>query len=361
MTQQTERAWGPPGGAPFGSPMSRPVPRRNTAMLSRVADSLYWMGRYMERADHVARQLDVHLTIVPEQAVEAARRRRNRLIACLVRPGYPAAAIHSDQDLAYLLTFDEDNPNSIVRCIASGRENARQVREQINSQMWEQINQLYLQMQMSSMTQIWVGQPHSFYHGINQDVYRLQGITDSRITRDQGWHFVQLGRYLERAAEVADMLDVDFRELYASPGRGYDVTDDAVDQQTYLDWVGLLRGAAAYEAYSKMYTANVHPRYIIEFLLLNPSFPYSVHFAINAVQRSLEVIGDATEMPKAARVYRLAGRLRAMLDYASVDEIMESGLGAYLREIEARCAEIHDAIYATYITYPIADKLNRDQ
>ncbi len=86
-----------------------------------------------------------------------------------------------------------------MRCIAGGRENARQVREQINSQMWEQINQLYLQMQMSSMTQIWVGQPHSFYHGINQDVYRLQGITDSRITRDQGWHFVQLGRYLERA------------------------------------------------------------------------------------------------------------------------------------------------------------------
>jgi hypothetical protein len=198
-------------------------------MLSRVADSLYWMGRYIERADHVARQLDVHLTIVPEQAVEAARRRRNRLIACLVRPDYPAAAIQSDQDLAYLLTFDEDNPNSIVRCIASGRENARQVREQINSQMWEQINQLYLQMQMSSMTQIWVGQPHSFYHGINQDVYRLQGITDSRITRDQGWHFVQLGRYLERASEVADMLDVDFRELYASPRQVTDVTDDAVD------------------------------------------------------------------------------------------------------------------------------------
>ena len=364
MTQPTERTWGSPGGVagagPFGSPANRPASRRNTAMLSRVADCLYWMGRYMERADHVARQLDVHLTIVPEQAVEAARRRRNRLIACLVRPDYPAAAVHSDQDLAYLLTFDEENPNSIVRCIAGGRENARQVREQINSQMWEQINQLYLQMQMSSMTQIWVGQPHSFYHGINQDVYKLQGITDSRITRDQGWHFVQLGRYIERASEVADMLDVDFRELYASPGQ-VDTVDDAVDQQTYLDWVGLLRGAAAYEAYSKMYTANVHPRHIIEFLLLNPAFPYAVHFSINAVQRALEAIGDAAEMPKAARVYRLAGRLRAMLDYASVDEIMESGLDAYLQDIQARCAEIHDAIYATYITYPIAEKLNRDQ
>jgi uncharacterized alpha-E superfamily protein len=361
---------------------SRRTPRRSTAMLSRVADSLYWMGRYLERADHVARQLDVHLTIVPEQAFEAARRRRNRLITCLVRADYPAAVIQNDQDLAYLLTFDEDNPNSIVRCIAGGRENARQVREQVNSQMWEQINQLYLQMQTSSMAQIWAGQPHRFYHGINQDIYKLQGITDSRITRDQGWHFIQLGRYIERASEVADMLDVDFRELLTAQGHvpgisaegavahpgdllrgaaaGIPGADEMVDQQTYLDWVGLLRGAAAYEAYSKMYTANVYPRTIIEFLLLNPSFPYAVHFAINAVQRSLEAIGDATEMPKAARVYRLAGRLRAMLDYASVDEIMEGGLGHYLQDIQARCAEIHDTIYSTYIAYPIADRLNRD-
>lgn len=324
-------------------------------MLSRVADSLYWMGRYIERADNVARQLDVHLTIVPEQAQEAARRRRRRLIACLVHASYPADLVQSEQELAYLLTFDEDNSNSIVRCIAAGRENARQVREQINSQMWEGINQLYLHMQTSGMKEIWAGEPHRFYHGINQEVYRLQGITDARISRDQGWHFIQLGRYLERASEVADMLNVDFRELYArGPG------EEAVDQQTYLDWVGLLRGAAAYEAYSKLYMANVHPRTIVEFLLLNPHFPYSVHFAINAVQRALEAIGDATEVPKGARVYRLAGRLRAMLDYAQVDEIMDSGLGNYLMDIQSRCAEIHDAIYQTYISYSIEDKLARD-
>ena len=119
-----------------------------------------------------------------------------------------------------MLTFDEDNANSIVRCIAGGRENARQVREQINSQMWEQINQLYLQMQIPAWRRSGPGSRISFYHGINQDVYRLQGITDARITRDQGWHFVQLGRYIERASEVADMLDVDFRELYAPTGLG---------------------------------------------------------------------------------------------------------------------------------------------
>ncbi len=132
---------------------------------------------------------------------------------------------------------------------------------------------------------------------------------------------------------------------------------DVSDQHTYLDWVGLLRGCAAYEAYSKVYTANVQPQSIVEFLLLNPAFPYSVHFAINAVRRALERIGEATETAKSSRVYRLAGRLQAMLDYAQVDEILDSGLGSHLNEIHNRCMEIHGAIYQTYVTYSIDEKL----
>ena len=322
------------------------------AMLSRVADSLYWMSRYLERADHVARQFDVHLTIVAEQAVDVAQRRRRRLMTCLVGEEERASAEASDYDLAYLLTFDENNPSSIVNCIATARENARQVREQINSQMWEQINQMYLTVRSQGMAGLWNGQPHTFYHWINQEVYRFQGITDSRIARDQGWHFVQIGRYLERASETADSLNVDFRELYSSA-----LATDAVDQQTYLDWVGLLRGCAAYEAYSKVYTANVQPRHIVEFLLLNPSFPYSVRFGINVIQSSLQFVGEETETPKSARVYRLGGRLRAMLDYAQVDEIMDSGLGSYLLNVQNQCAQVHQLIYETYIAYSIEDKL----
>ncbi len=171
-------------------------------MLSRVADSLYWMSRYLERADHIARQLDVHLTIVPEQAVDAARRRRDRLVMRLVAEDYADKSVISDYELARLLTLEQENSNSIVRCIAGARENARQVREEINSQMWEQINQLYLSMQNTRMEDLWQGQPHRFYHDINQGAYLFQGIADSRIMREQGWHFVQLGRYLERG--IAD-------------------------------------------------------------------------------------------------------------------------------------------------------------
>ena len=267
-----------------------------TAMLSRVADSLYWMSRYLERADHVARQFDVHLTIVTEQAVDVARRRRRRLLTCLVGEEAYAAAEASDYDLAYLLTFDEDNPSSIVDCIASARENARQVREQINSQMWEQINQMYLTVNSQSMAELWSGQPHNFYHWINQEVYRFQGITDSRITRDQGWHFIQIGRHLERAPRRPTCSTW----IFASSIRSA-LESDAVDQQTYLDWVGLLRGCAAYEAYSKVYTADVQPRHIVEFLAAQPSFPYSVRFGIDMMQSSLHFVGEETETPKSAR------------------------------------------------------------
>lgn len=321
-------------------------------MLSRVADSLYWMSRYLERADHVARQLDVHLNVVLDQSTEAATQRRRRLIANLVGEEYPVHHVGNDYDLAQLLTFDEENGNSIVRCIATARENARQIREQINSQMWEQINQLYLAIHTTALSEIWQGQPHLFYHGINQDVYRFHGITDARMTHDQGWHFVQLGCYMERAIRTANTVDIDFRELYHnSPTRS------AADQNAYLDWVGMLKSCAAFEAYSKVYTADLHPRSIVEFLVLNSSFPHSVHFAINTLQTSLEAINAMTETSKNSRVYRLAGRLRASLDYGQVDEIMESGLGNYLLDIQNRCAQIHEAIYQTYISYTVEDKL----
>jgi uncharacterized alpha-E superfamily protein len=325
---------------------------RNEIMLSRVADSLYWMSRYLERADHVARQLDVHLSISPEQASEAAQRRRRRLVASLIGEHFPDSGAQSDFDLVNLLTFDESNPNSILHCIGIARDNARQVREQIDPQMWEQINQLYLALQNASLANIWQGQPHHFYHGINQNVYRFQGITDARMGRDQSWHFIQLGRYMERSIETADSINVDFHELYDA-----DAESSTTDQGTYLEWVGFLRGCAAFDAYRRLYTAAVQPHHIVEFLLLNPDFPYSVHFGINTIQSSLDALGRMTATHKSARVYRLAGRLRAMLDFGHVDEIMAGGLGSYLLDIQQQCSQIHQAIYQTYITYPIAEKL----
>jgi uncharacterized alpha-E superfamily protein len=317
-------------------------------MLSRVADSLYWMSRYLFRADHVARQLDVHLSIVPELTAAAAARRRTRLIAALVAEGCPTTTAADDEALADLLTFNLENGNSIVRCVAAARENARQIREQINSQMWEQINQIHLAVQEASLEALWQGEPHRFFHGLNQETYRFTGITDARTSRDQGWHFIQLGCYLERATAAAKLLDVEFGGLAA---------DGLADQQTYLEWIGLLRGCAALEAYGKAYRAEFAPRHIAEFLLLNPEFPYAVRFAVDMIQRALEAIGTATGTGRAARVSRLAGRLSALLSYGQIDEIMGTGLSEFLRSVRLLCGEIHEAVYLSYIAYPVEERL----
>jgi len=286
--------------------------------------------------------------VVPEQGSEAASRRRGRLTAALLPEGNPTTEAATDEALADLLTFNQANDNSIVRCVAAARENARQIREQINSQMWEQINQIHLTVRAASLEQLWEGQPHLFYHGLNQEVYRFYGIADARMSRDQGWHFIQLGCHLERATATAKLLAEEFRAL---------VGRSPADQYSYLEWVGLLRSCAAFEAYGKVYTAEVEPRHIAEFLLLNPELPHSVHFAVDRIQRALTSIGVATHTGTEARVSRLAGRLHALLAYGQIDEIMETGLDAFLRDVRQMCNQIHEAVYLSYVAYPIEERL----
>jgi uncharacterized alpha-E superfamily protein len=318
-------------------------------MLSRVADSLYWMSRYLERAEHLARQLDIHLNLVLDQSTEAAGRRRKRLLGYLADVG--EANSHSDYQFSNYLTFAADNSNTLVACVAMARENARQIREQITALMWEQLNQLYLSLQQINMENIWEGQPHEFYHAINERIYLCQGLIDSRMSHDQSWHFIRLGQSLERAAATAELVKGEVQVL-TPQSNGV-----VIDQNTYLDWIGLLRGCAAFEAYSKLYTADIQPKRVVEFLTLNPVFPHSIRYAIDVVQSALQSIASDTETHKGARVNRLAGRLCAMLDYAQIDEIMETGLESFLDEIQGKCFQIHDAVYQTYISYPIEDKL----
>ena len=232
------------------------------------------------------------------------------------------------------------------------RENARQVREQINSLMFEQINQLYLRIRQSDAVTISEGEPHEFYHSFNEGIYLFQGMTDSRMSHDQGWHFIRVGRYLERVISTASLIACEFNALF-DPRSPATVSD----QQTYLDWIGLLRGCAAFEAYSKVHTANIQPLRVAEFLVLNATFPHSIRFAVHSLQESLEAIATDTETHKGSRVNRLAGRLDAMLDYAQIDEVMADGIDSFLNDIQNRCFELHEAINQTYINYPIEDKL----
>lgn len=313
-------------------------------MLSRVADHLYWMSRYLERAEHTARLIGLHLDLTLDQGAATAARRR-RLAASL---GAPQITSHLDDDysLAQSLTFDPANKSSIVACIAAARENAQQVREQISSEMWEQLNQLFLSLKRARIEEIWRTEPHRYYRTVKEGAHLFQGITDSTMSHGEGWHFIQVGRYIERAAAVAALLDVHFGAFRAP-------NSSASPSAEYLEWVGLLRSCTAFEAYCKVYTADLQPHAIAEFLLLNSSFPHSIRFSIDQVQAALDGIAEATESRKGGRIYRLVGRLRATLDFAQIDEIMAADLHSYLADIQNQCMQIHDALYQMYITYPI--------
>jgi uncharacterized alpha-E superfamily protein len=318
-------------------------------MLARVADSLYWMSRYLERAEHIARLLHVYLNLVPDQSSEVSVKRRARLMASVLVPE-PSGGVKSDYHLLDLMAFDPNNHNSIMACVASARENARQVREQVSTEMWQQINELYLFVRNSRLDEIWNEQPGAFLYAIKQGSHLFQGITDSTLGHGQGWQFIQVGRYIERVIATASLLVVETNAL------NLDQNATAISDQ-YTSWLGLLKCCTAFEAYCKVYTAHLEPRRVIGYLMLDPEFPHSICFSVRSIQAALDAIAGSTDTHRGARVYRLAGRLRAHLDYGHVDEIIDTDLNGYLAEIRTQCLQIQDAFFQMYISYPIEDKI----
>jgi uncharacterized alpha-E superfamily protein len=318
-------------------------------MLSRVADSLFWMSRYLERAEHTARLLDVNLALALEQSSRPAEQRWNRLLASLHMAPTPDE-VCDPYRITGRLTFDSKNPSSIVNCISGGRENARQVREQISSEMWEQINRFYLLVRLSSIESIWKSQPHEFFRTIKEGIHFFQGLTDSTLGHGEGWQFIQVGRYLERAMATAALLSVYYGDRLSDA----ELEESPADQTPeYLEWVGLLKSCTAFEAYCRVYTADLRLDRIVEFLLLDPAFPHSVRFSVDMVQAALRAISDDTGRRPGDRVNRLAGRLGASLRYSHIEEIMSSGLQAYLADIEQQCVGAYESVHETYIAYPI--------
>ena len=316
-------------------------------MLSRVADSLYWMSRYLERAEHTARLIDVNLHQMLEQTGMDTTMRWELLLKSLHMS--PSEEVNDAYIVTELLTFNQSNPSSIVSCVAAARENARQIREQISSEMWEQINQLYLHVKDTTMAEMWFGEPHQFLSSIKAGVHLFQGITDATMSHSEGWHFIRLSRFLERAMATASLLDVYFRELLSTQ----QPSEHDSGQPNYLNWVGLLRSCAAFEAYCKVYTAVMQPDHIAEFLLLNAESPRSIRFCAAMMQMALQNIAHATNTRSPSKAERVVGRLRASLDYDQIDEIISGDMHAYLENIRRQCGQIHEAIYQTYISYPI--------
>ncbi len=311
-------------------------------MLSRVADSLYWLSRYLERAEHVARLIDVQIHLMLDLSPESSTQRWGRLLQSLHVP-LPLDGQFDAYRMTDLLTFDTRNSNSIVNCVSSARMNARQLREHISSEMWEQVNWLYFHIKDARIDAVWEAQPHEFFVSVKNGIHLFQGITDSTMNYNESYQFIQVGRFLERAASVAQLLDVH----YAAFRR-----HTSAFEGEFVEWIGLLKSCTAFEAYCKVFMADLQPDRIADFLLLNREFPHSIAFSLNRVQGALLSIAEESKSRRARTPNRLAGRLTAMVDYGLVDEVFESGLHGFLADLMRQCELIHDAIYRAYVVYP---------
>lgn len=316
-------------------------------MLSRVADSLFWMSRYLERAEHTARVVNVNLNVTLDRAPSDSARYWGHLLAALPAP--PPFERQTPPDPQQRQTLDLSNSESIAACVAVARENARQVREEISTEMWEELNRLYLTIQRSQPTESeWSAGTHEFLSSTITGVHLIQGVADATMTHGEGWHFIELGRFVERAANTAALLDVHYREFSGDAESPTGVSE-------YVEWVGVLKSCCAFEAYCRHYTADVRPMRIAEFLLLNAEFPRSIRFAAGRVQASLKSLALLTGRVN-GRAERLAGRLMASLDYSQIDEIF-SVLPSYLQDIVKQSNHIGGAVHQQYIAYQIDREL----
>ena len=270
-------------------------------MLSRVADSLYWIGRYLERVEHTVRVLDVNMTLMLEGPTIKSNARWKRVLRVL---GAPAGLHVVDVDaLVNAMCFDLSNSASVASCVGAARENARQVRDEISSEQWQKLNRLY-----HSVAEMRT--PHRYattsdlLQTVLDGIHLFQGVTDTTMPHGEGWQFIRAGRHMERATQIATMLELYYRELFSEP-------DGMIDSTQYLEWVGLLRCCTAFEAYCTVYTADLTPERILEFLLLNPLFPHSLRYSINSLVEALTGIQSEGRRSPAEDLTRRAGRLQA--------------------------------------------------
>lgn len=317
-------------------------------MLSRVADSLYWMSRLLERAEHTARLLEVQLNLMLDRTTVSEDRRWRHTLAALGL-AYPYEGVQDSRGAVEVLAFDLSDKSSIVSSIISARENARQVREQTSSEMWEQMNRLFHEVRRANIEEM-DENPHEFLRAIREGIHLFQGITDTTMTHSEGWQFIQLGRYLERGQSVCMLIQSHFREFPM-------MEDGDSGPGEHLEWIGLLKSCTAFEAFCKAYTADPRPERVAEFLLLHSCFPHSVRFAVDHIEASLSAIGDDSWARNRTEADRLAGRLRATLKFAQIDEILATGIQSFLDGVLKQCDMVHDSLLQTYVDYPIETAL----
>jgi uncharacterized alpha-E superfamily protein len=319
-------------------------------MLSRVADSLYWMSRYLERAENTVRQLDVTMNLMLDTGGASAGSRWQQLIAAL---GNPEGCEWNGnlEEMAGRLVFDALGHASITYCVNAARENARQVREEISTEQWQRLNRLYHQMHSAQVQSQFRASINDALASVVDGIHLFKGVTDTTMIHGQGWQFIRLGRYLERAYAIATLLEVYQAELFSPHEREH-------SGYQYLEQVGLLRCCTAFEAYCQVYTADLTADRILEFLLLNRDFPHAIRYCVDGVRQAVEAIQRTGGRRPPDELTAGIGRLHAMLGYTTISEILAGDTAAFLHSIREQCLRIHELMYRYYIHYSIQSALS---
>lgn len=315
-------------------------------MLSRVADSLYWLARYIERAENNARILDVNLQVTLDDdssGEDADRIAWEPILATLedLKLFKKLYAITNADTVCDFVTFAKENPNSIRSCVAAARENARTVREFISSEMWERINSLYLWINATETRQLYAGSAIDFYRHVVDYAHQFHGTTDATLTHGEGWNFLLVGKYLERADSASRILDLKYHILLPSDER----VGGNVDT---VQWQAVLKSCSAFEAFRKLHPGQVTPWSVAEFILLHDSFPRSIRYCADRLDEALHRISGCDRAHFTNEAERLSGRLFSDLNYARIDDIMNSGLHEYLDGIQRRLIDISAATRKQY-------------
>jgi uncharacterized alpha-E superfamily protein len=316
-------------------------------MLSRIAESLFWMGRYMERAEDTARLLDVHFHTLLEQSQQTYLLRWDSIIRISGEHErffalYPEA---TPQTVFEFLGFREDNPNSIVGCITRVRENARTIRDRISRELWEDVNSFYLRVRGIRAESSLQAGPHRFCNEVKFSSHQFRGVADDTLPHDEGWQFLRAGRALERAEKTARIVDVEYHTLLEGP---------TAHQRDDHQWMAVLKSVAAYEVYRREFHASIDPHKVAELLVLHARHPRSIRFNIAELQASLQAISLAVPGTYATEAERLTGKLHETLRYDRMEDIFERGLHVFLRDLQGTCRAIGEQIARTYFYYAAA-------
>jgi uncharacterized alpha-E superfamily protein len=307
-------------------------------MLSRTADHLFWMARYMERAENTARMLDVNYqtSLLPQSSDAAEQGWRGLLsiseLTWAFSQKYQEVTAHNIMDF---MVRDAGNPSSIVSCLRAARENARAVRGALTTEVWETQNQTWLEFNRVLQDEGFERDPSTLFEWVKFRSHLSRGVTVGTMLQDEALHFLRIGTFLERADNTARLLDVKFQALaggdYFGPGAAKEGQE--VD---FYHWSAILRSVSGFEIYRKVYRNVIRPEKVAELLILRPDMPRSLAGCLNDVVANLTMVANE----QSGETLRRAGRLRSDLQFARIDEILATGLHAYLTEFLDRVNDI---------------------